>query len=525
MILEVTDNLPGKRTKAEAYADDFTAAGVLENLKEWWKNLLRLGPLFGYNPEETKCWLIVKPNFVMKCRNIFGDTEINVTTEGSRHLGAVIGSEGFKATFVTKKIDTWCEELELLSRIAEIEPHAAYTCFIGGFKHKLTFLMRTVPGIVRFVKKIDEIILTEFIPAITGGIRINEVERKLLSLSPKDGGLGIPIFEELSPFEYENSRIITASLVECIKSQERSATKNNNLLEGKNKIKSKKSEQNETKIRTIEKQLDQHQRKLVELNKEPGASSWLTTLPLADEGYHLNKQCFRDLIRIRYGWNLQRLPSSCECGTLFSIEHALSCKKGGFVSMRHNQIRNFTSKALREVCHDVSIEPSLQILSGNESLLKTSNKDDEARLDVAARGFWITGQKAFFDIRIFNPLAKRYGNLDPQKCYDINEKEKKRFYNNRVIDIEHGSFTPLVFSATGGRGREAKKIFKRLAEMISEKKKSTYSDAITWFNRKLNFSLIKSLHICIRGSRSPLNKTYDSVFGIDVAESMTEIKL
>ena len=192
------------------------------------------------------------------------------------------------------------------------------------------------------------------IPAITGGIRINEVERKLLSLSPKDGGLGIPIFEELSPFEYENSRIITASLVECIKSQERSATKNNNLLEGKNKIKSKKSEQNETKIRTIEKQLDQHQRKLVELNKEPGASSWLTTLPLADEGYHLNKQCFRDLIRIRYGWNLQRLPSSCECGTLFFIEHALSCKKGGFVSMRHNQIHNFTSKALREVCHDVS---------------------------------------------------------------------------------------------------------------------------------------------------------------------------
>ena len=118
--------------------------------------------------------------------------------------------------------------------------------------------------------------------------------------------------------------------------------------------------------------------------------------------------------------------------------------------MRHNQLRNFTSRALRDVCHDVSIEPPLQILSGNESLSKTTNKDDEARLDVAARGFWVTNQKAFFDIRIFNPLAKRYGNLDPKKCYEINEKEKKRFYNNRVIDIEHGSFTPLVFSATGG---------------------------------------------------------------------------
>ena len=71
--------------------------------------------------------------------------------------------------------------------------------------------------------------------------------------------------------------------------------------------------------------------------------------------------------------------------------------------MRHNQLQYFTSKALRDVCHDVSIEPFLQILSGNESLSKTTNKDD--KVDVAARGFWVTGQKAFFDIRVFNPLG------------------------------------------------------------------------------------------------------------------------
>jgi len=47
-------------------------------------------------------------------------------------------------------------------------------------------------------------------------------------------------------------------------------------------------------------------------------------------------------------------------------------------------------------------------------------------------------------------LAKRYATLDPQKCYDMNEKEIKREYNERVLEIEHGSFTPLVFSATGG---------------------------------------------------------------------------
>jgi len=84
----------------------------------------------------------------------------------------------------------------------------------------------------------------------------------------------------------------------------------------------------------------------------------------------------------------------------------------------------------------------------------------------------VTGQKAFFDIRVFNPLAKRYVSLEPQRCYILNENEKKRHYNNRVMEIEHGSLTPLVFSATGGYGRECGKAVRRLASMLSEKKHS-----------------------------------------------------
>ena len=67
-----------------------------------------------------------------------------------------------------EKINKWVEELYVLSDIAKIEPQAAYTCLLGGYKHKLISYMRTIPGIVKLLRKVDEVILTKFIPVITG---------------------------------------------------------------------------------------------------------------------------------------------------------------------------------------------------------------------------------------------------------------------------------------------------------------------------------------------------------------------
>ena len=93
-----------------------------------------------------------------------------------------------------EKINKWVEELRVLSEIAKIEPQAAFTCFLSGHRHKFSY-MRAIPGIGKLLRKVDEVILTEFIPAIT--------ERKLLSLAPRE--LGISIFEELCEIEYQNS--------------------------------------------------------------------------------------------------------------------------------------------------------------------------------------------------------------------------------------------------------------------------------------------------------------------------------
>ena len=64
---------------------------------------------------------------------MFGN-EINITTEGQRHLGAVIGSQKFKDQYCWEKVLGWKGELEVLSEIARSQPHAAYTVFTKGYK-------------------------------------------------------------------------------------------------------------------------------------------------------------------------------------------------------------------------------------------------------------------------------------------------------------------------------------------------------------------------------------------------------
>ena len=68
-------------------------------------------------------------------------------------------------------------------------------------------------------------------------------------------------------------------------------------------------------------------------------------------------------------------------------------------------------------------------------------------------------------------MARRYESQELSKAYEIKEREKKRQYNERILEVEHGSFTPLIMTALGGMGREASKCYSRLSESIAEKRK------------------------------------------------------
>ena len=105
------------------------------------------------------------------------------------------------------------------------------------------------------------------------------------------------------------------------------------------------------------------------------------------------------------------------------------------------------------------------------------------------------------DVRVFNPISKRHVHVDTSKAYQLNEKEKKKNYNGRILEVEHDIFTPIVMSAYGVMEKEGSKFYNCLAELLAEKKNQLLSVMTSWIRRKLIAALINSMCMCVRGSR------------------------
>ena len=110
-------------------------------------------------------------------------------------------------------------------------------------------------------------------------------------------------------------------------------------------------------------------------------------LPLQDFGFNLNKREFRDAVKLRYDWPVEDIPSTCACGEAFTVDHSMICELGGFITQRHNELRDLKAEFLSMVCSDIEIEPVLQNIFG-EHLNRGSNEAQDSRLDIHARGFW-----------------------------------------------------------------------------------------------------------------------------------------
>ena len=108
-------------TKTAAYADNLTVAGPIDQIRIWWNTLCRLGPKFGYFPEGSKSWIIVRENAKERAQTMFHNTKIKITTDDQRHLGAVTCAANFKQNYMKEKINQWMQELCILSKIARHE--------------------------------------------------------------------------------------------------------------------------------------------------------------------------------------------------------------------------------------------------------------------------------------------------------------------------------------------------------------------------------------------------------------------
>ena len=145
------------------------------------------------------------------------------------------------------------------------------------------------------------------------------------------------------------------------------------------------------------------------------------------------------------------------------------------------------------------MEPHLQPVTGEQFILASSNTEDGARLDISANGFWGDHcEKIYTDVKVFNPHAPSNRTTNTKSIYRKHELSKKHLYEARIRDVEHSSFTPLIFSATGGMANEATVFTSDLPDIWD----TNYAAVMGWVRCCLSFSLLRSAIRCLRGSRS-----------------------
>ncbi len=492
------------------FADDATAGGRISALRTWWDRLGAEGPDYGYDVNPPKSWLICKPDSLEEATRAFDGTGVKITPDGARHLGAALGTPSFTERFVEQKVAVWANEMKSLTSIARSEPHAAYCAFTRGLIGRWVFISRAIPDIHNLLGPLEMIIREEFLPALLGRPAPGDQERNLLALPARHGGMALV---DPSSFADQHgvSVKITEPLVQLILHQ---GGELGPVHTKQQEIKRQLSSENHKKMTeqaaTLRAGLSTMMKRAVELAVEKGASTWLTTQPIAHQGFHFSKSDFRDAACLRYGWAPERMPAHCVCRSEFSVNHALSCPRGGFPSIRHNELRDMFGHLLTEVCHNVSTEPHLQPLDSElppTSATTMASTADGARSDIAASGFWGGRfERTFFDVRIFDPNARSYLSSSIPSLYRRFERAKRNVYEQRIREVEHATFAPLVWSTSGGASKGTTAFMKRLASLLADKREETYSETLHWLRCRVSYALTRSSIMCIRGSRSAVGR-------------------
>ena len=259
------------------------------------------------------------------------------------------------------------EQVTKLVEFALSQPQASYAAFTFGLKHRSTYFLRTLPDIEDLLAPLERAITDTLIPSITGHNSTQvAIERKLLALPVRMGGMGLANPSQVAALEYVASTNISGLLAQQIKSQTHEPPDDNVIGAVQREMRQVKNQYLKERLEEVKCSISGKALRAVDLATQKGASSWLTVLPIRDVDFDLNKSEFRDAVKLRYDCEVPDTPSVCVCGDMFSVDHAIICKRGGFVIQRHNELRDLEAELLSMVCIDVEVEPVLQDITGED---------------------------------------------------------------------------------------------------------------------------------------------------------------
>jgi hypothetical protein len=228
-------------------------------------------------------------------------------------------------------------------------------------------------------------------------------------------------------------------------------------------------------------------------------------MPSTLNGTELSAQEFRDALLLRHARTPGNLPSHCDgCGVKFDVRHALECKVGGLIILRHNEINqelcDLASKALAPSA--VRVEPMIhsrrteaEETKAKEPKLpvqRLSPSSDKEPGDLLIRGFWAHGTDAIVDVRMTDTDAKSYWSRDPHKVLATQEREKKKKKYLQSCLEQRKHFTPFAVSTDGLIGREAEELLKRLSLQLANKWERPYSVVRGLVSARMSITIVSA---------------------------------
>ena len=263
------------------------------------------------------------------------------------------------------------------------------------------------------------------------------------------------------------------------------------------------------------------------LGRAGETGAWLSVMPSRRYNTLLSQEEFQDNARLRFGLRPLRLCDRCDgCGAAFSVEHALNCKKGGLVCIRHNDVRDeaaaLCAHALSPSC--VKCEPKIFYGTGvragqqAEQGSAAGAAGDGARGDLSAHGLWKRGETTVLDIKVMDTDAPSYkSTADAKKVLERAARQKKTKYLGACLERRR-SFMPLVYSVDGMAAKEARAFERRTASLLASKLDRRYSEMCGIVRSRMALAVVRNNTLLLRGSRMTKAATFQAADGADLSQ-------
>ena len=504
------------------YADDAAMMGPSNEVASTMMELIKIGPHFGYHPEPNKSFVICPLADQASAKAAFEAVGLDKISyvRGHRYVGGFVGSTSMKDRWLDPKVAGWVEGVRLLAKVAERYPQSAYAGFTQSLQAEWQYICRCVPGAEKHLEPVETAIRELFIPALLGISASAVVSdlRTLLGSGVKQGGLNIKNPVLGAARTHQASVEAGGTLVASLKAGSELDLELHQQTVRKAGAEARKERVDAEKKFLAELMAKASKAEKKRLERIGECGSWLTAVPNKLNGNVLTAEEWRDNARLRYGWRPIGLCERCDvCQVPLTVEHGLSCKKGGLVGLRHDDVADEAGElaSLALTPSRVSYEP--EIFSGKDveagqgcdgcaanpqsaGKKKSNVAGDEARGDVAVHGLWKRGQTCILDIRVTDTDAKSYSASTSAKVLEKAAKLKRDKYA-KACNERRKSFTPLVYSVDGLACKEARAFERRVASLLATKWDRRYSEMVSFVRTRMSIALVRSNTLLLRGAR------------------------